>query len=34
MNRAGEGHLELMVLGMERVTLVKLEAPSRSSKPA
>src|SRR5437868_2901600 len=25
MNRSGEGHLELMVLGMERVTLVKLD---------
>ncbi|MBZ5608086.1 MAG: endopeptidase La [Acidobacteriia bacterium] len=25
MNRAGEGHLELLVLGMERVTLVKLD---------
>src|SRR3984957_10734453 len=27
MNRSGEGHLELMVLGMERVTLVKLDSP-------
>ncbi len=26
MNRSGEGHLELMVLGMERVTLVKLDS--------
>ena len=26
VNRAGEGHLELMVLGMERVTLVKLDS--------
>ncbi len=26
MNRAGEGHLELMVMGMERVTILKLEA--------
>jgi len=26
MNRSGEGHLELMVLGMERVTLLKLDA--------
>jgi len=25
MNRSGEGHLELMVLGMERVTLLKLD---------
>jgi len=25
MNRSGEGHLELMVLGMERVTLMKLD---------
>jgi ATP-dependent Lon protease len=25
-NRAGEGHLELMVLGMERVTLLKLDS--------
>jgi ATP-dependent Lon protease len=25
MNRSGEGHLELMVLGMERVTLIKLD---------
>jgi ATP-dependent Lon protease len=26
MNRSGEGHLELMVLGMERVTLLKLDS--------
>ncbi len=26
MNRSGEGHLELMVLGTERVTLLKLES--------
>jgi ATP-dependent Lon protease len=26
MNRSGEGHLELMVLGMERVTLMKLDS--------
>jgi ATP-dependent Lon protease len=26
MNRSGEGHLELMVLGMERVTLLKVES--------
>jgi ATP-dependent Lon protease len=26
MNRAGEGHLELLVMGMERVALVKLDA--------
>ena len=26
MNRSAEGHLELMVLGMERVTLLKLDA--------
>jgi len=26
MNRSGEGHLELMVLGMERVTLLKIES--------
>ncbi len=26
MNRSSEGHLELMVLGMERVTLVKLDS--------
>jgi ATP-dependent Lon protease len=26
MNRSGEGHLELMVLGMERVTLLKTES--------
>jgi ATP-dependent Lon protease len=25
MNRSGEGHLELMVLGLERVTLIKLD---------
>jgi len=25
MNRSGEGHIELMVLGMERVTLLKLD---------
>ena len=26
MNRSGEGHLELMVLGMERVTLLKVDS--------
>jgi ATP-dependent Lon protease len=26
MNRSGEGHLELMVLGMERVTLLKIDS--------
>jgi ATP-dependent Lon protease len=26
MNRSGEGHLELMVMGMERVTLLKLDS--------
>src|SRR5579864_5135829 len=26
MNRAGEGHIELLVLGMERVALLKLDA--------
>src|SRR3984957_7863793 len=26
MNRSGDGHLELMVLGMERVTLLKLDS--------
>src|ERR1700733_14980654 len=26
MNRSGEGHLELMVLGMERVTVLKLDS--------
>src|ERR1700728_3983525 len=26
MNRSGEGHLELMVLGMERVALLKLDS--------
>src|SRR5271170_3478700 len=26
MNRSGEGHLELMVLGMERVTLIKVDS--------